>query len=107
METTSQVEAVRSLTNKELITIVLQLQKDVEELKAKSVAQTPKSDVKEMTDDDAKRILNGDLASKKHKEAAEVLGLTYGQVYSCRLEFTFKNVHKELKASGFKNTWVK
>lgn len=67
----------------------------------------PKVDSKEMTKDDARRILTGDLKDKKHKEAAETLGLTYGQVYSCRLEFTFKDIHKELRNSGWKNSWVK
>jgi hypothetical protein len=51
--------------------------------------------------------MGGDLADKKHKEAAEALGLSYGQVYSARLGFTFKNVAKELKDSGTKNAWIK
>lgn len=56
----------------------------------------PKSE-REMTDADARRILpTGDLASSSHKDAAEALGLSYAQVYSCRKEFTFKHIHKEL-----------
>jgi hypothetical protein len=66
-----------------------------------------KPDVKEMTKEDALRILSGDMKDLKHKECAEKLGLTYGQVYSCRLEFTFKDVHKTLKNEGYKNPWVK
>jgi hypothetical protein len=66
-----------------------------------------KPETVEMTDDHARRILNGDLATKSHKDAAAALNLTYGQVYSARLEFTFKKIHKELKDKGWKNTWVK
>lgn len=55
----------------------------------------------------ALRVLDGDLKDKKHKEAAETLGLTYGQIYSCRLEYTFKDVHKELKSKGYTNPWAK
>ena len=58
----------------------------------------PKSD-REMTDDDARRIMkNGDMAQESHKSAAENLGLSYAQVYSCRKGFTFKHIHKELDA---------
>lgn len=104
---TSQVEAVRSMTNKEMVVAILDLQKQVASLleaqSAKPVAPTGK----EMTDDDARAILNGAHAQSKHKDAASALGLTYGQVYSCRLEYTFKHIHKELKEAGFKNSWVK
>jgi len=67
----------------------------------------PKADSVEMTDEHAVRILSGDLADKKHKEAAEMLGLTYGQVYSARLGYTFKHIAKKLKDEGVKNQWVK
>lgn len=83
------------------------------ELEAKIVAlETPKTasnaSQREMTDDDARRIMNGDLATTKHKEAAEKLNLSYGQIYSCRLGFTFKHIHKELsQVQGYKNAWMK
>jgi hypothetical protein len=51
---------------------------------------------REMTDDDARRVLVGDLATAKHKEAAEKLGLSYGQIYSCRGGYTFKHIAKEV-----------
>lgn len=60
-----------------------------------------------MTDEDAVRVLTGDVAGLGHKEAGEAIGLTYAQVYSCRLEYTFKHVHKKLRESGWKNTFVK
>jgi len=31
------------------------------------------------------------------KEAAVTMGLSYGQVYSCRKGFTFKKVYKEFR----------
>lgn len=110
MSNQTQVEAVRSMTNKEMIVSILDLIQKVEELTAKvnELSSTKsKTESVEMTDDHARRVLDGDLKDKKHKDAAEALGLTYGQVYSCRLEFTFKGIHKELAAKGFKNPWKK
>lgn len=60
-----------------------------------------------MTDEDAVRVLTGDVAGLGHKEAGEAIGLTYAQVYSCRLEYTFKHVHKKLRDGGWKNAFVK
>jgi hypothetical protein len=56
----------------------------------------PKSE-REMTDQDARDILpTGVHAKLSHKDAAAKLGLSYAQVYSCRKEFTFKHIHKEI-----------
>lgn len=89
----------------ELTALVIDLQARIVTL------ETPKatnSSQREMTDDDARRIMNGDLKDAKHKEAGEKLNLSYGQVYSCRLGFTFKHIHKELAAiTGYKNSWMK
>lgn len=57
----------------------------------------PKSE-KEMTEDDARRVMMGDLEKLSHKAAAEKLGLSYGQVYSARKGFTFKGIYKEMNA---------
>jgi hypothetical protein len=91
----------------ELMARIETLTAQVEDLKKGSKA-TNKSD-RDMTDDDARRILTGDLKDKKHNEAALALNLSYGQVYSCRGEYTFRHIHKELKArpEGFKNPWKK
>lgn len=56
----------------------------------------PKS-AREMTDDDARRLLFGDMKDVPHKKAAEDLNLSYAQVYSMRKGFTFKHIHKESK----------
>lgn len=46
-----------------------------------------------MTDADAYRVKFGDMKEPlSHKEAAEKLGLSYGQVFSCRGGYTFKHV---------------
>jgi len=62
-----------------------------------------------MTDADAIRVLTGDLKDASHKDAGEQAALTYAQVYSCRLEYTFKHVHKALKEADpeYKNKWAK
>lgn len=101
----SVIEQVRSMTNKQMVEAIVLLQAQVKELMEKS---TPKNvDTKEMTDDDARSILFGELKDSKHKDAAAKLSLTYGQVYSCRLGFTFKAIHKEMKEKGISNTWMK
>lgn len=85
-------EAVAKIAELELRIVAL-------EESAKKVADRrgPKSE-REMTDDDARAILKGGVhATLSHKDAAEKLGLSYAQVYSCRKEFTFKHIHKELK----------
>jgi len=57
----------------------------------------PKSE-RTMTDDDARRVIMGDLKDASHKSAAETLELSYGQIYSARKGFTFKPIHKEAAA---------
>lgn len=64
-----------------------------------------RSSAREMTDDDARKVL-GELAGKKHNEAADELGLSYGQVYSARLGYTFKHIRKELTEANVKNQWL-
>lgn len=46
----------------------------------------------EMTDAHAYRVKFGDMKDTKHKAAAEALGLSYGQIFSCRGGYTFKHV---------------
>lgn len=63
--------------------------------------------IRNMTDVDARRVLDGDLREMSHKAAAAAGGLTYAQVYSCRCEFTFKHVHKDLRLLKWKNPWAR
>lgn len=55
----------------------------------------PKSE-KDMSEEDARRVMVGDMKDLSHKSAAEKLGLSYGQVYSARKGFTFKTIYKEM-----------
>lgn len=50
---------------------------------------------REMMNADAYRVKFGDLANTKHAECAKILGLSYGQVYSARGDYTFKQVKKD------------
>jgi hypothetical protein len=52
-----------------------------------------------MTNEDAYNVKFGDLKSTSHKEAAVKLGLSYGQVYSARLNYTFLNIKEDFKSS--------
>jgi len=54
----------------------------------------PKS-TRPMTEDDARQVVLGDLRTKGIKEAAILVGLSYGQVYSARNGYTFKEVYEE------------
>lgn len=55
-----------------------------------------------MTDDDARKALLGELSAASHKDAAQKLGLSYGQIYSARKGFTFKAIYKEATQAGKK-----
>lgn len=50
-----------------------------------------------MTEKDAYSIMLGDLKNKSHKECANILGLSYGQVYSARNGYTFRKVYAKMK----------
>lgn len=64
-----------------------------------SVRDRGPTSTREMTEEDARRIMLGDLKGAAHRKAAEVLGLSYGQVYSARGGYTFKGVYAEAKAA--------
>jgi hypothetical protein len=98
----------KSMTVAELIAHVATLEARIESLEASTLTKKQSQTTgKEMTDDDARRVLTGDLKDVKHGKAAEQLGLSYGQIYSCRLEFTFKAIHQEMAKAGVKNVWAK
>lgn len=102
METTNlQEQVVETLAKLDehvkLKDVVAKVNEIIELLNTKPKAQRDRGpeSTREMTEDDARRLLLGDLAAKNHKEAAQELGLSYGQVYSARKGFTFKSVYKE------------
>lgn len=106
MSTQTETQVKQPVTLKEAFELIAALTARVAELESKA-NRNGNASTREMKDEDALRILTGDLKDKKHNDAATALGLSYGQVYSCRGEYTFKHVHKDLKAKGFKNSWVK
>ena len=91
----------KKLTVKDLAEKINEIIHKVNDLKASSggsgdTVRDIKSD-RPMTEDDARRVLLGDLKDTSTKEAALELGLSYGQIYSCRKGFTFKKVYKEFR----------
>lgn len=66
----------------------------LEEALTKRESRGPKSS-STMTEEHAFRVKFGDLKDVKHGEAAKQLGLSYGQVFSCRGGYTFKTVSKD------------
>lgn len=71
------------------------LEAKVADLTAKLENRRGPKSTRQMTEDDARRIMLGDLKDASHKKAADELGLSYGQVYSARGGFTFKEIYKE------------
>ena len=109
METTNlQEQVVETLAkldeHAKLKDVVAKVNEIIELLNTKPKAQRDRGpeSTREMTEDDARRLLLGDLAAKNHKEAAQELGLSYGQVYSARKGFTFKSIYKEWRDAGNK-----
>jgi len=66
------------------------------EAAAKPRDRGPKSE-QTMTEAHAFAVKFGDDAKLSHKQAAEKHGLSYGQIFSCRGGYTFKQVTKDWK----------
>ena len=82
-------ETSKKLTLEERVAL---LEEKVANIKVRD--RGPKSE-RSMTDDDAFRVKFGNLKDKSHKDAAKELGLSYGQIYSCRGGYTFNHVKKD------------
>ena len=80
---------------KDVITKINELIEVMNTAKAPKVRDRGPDSQREMTEDDARRILLGDMKDKSHKDSAIELGLSYGQIYSARKGFTFKGIYKE------------
>ena len=92
-----KVEPLKEGANlKELVAKVNELIEKVNSIKVRD--RGPKSE-RAMTDEDAYRVKFGDLKEVDHKPAAAKLGLSYGQVYSCRGGYTFNHITKDFKKS--------
>ena len=97
-EIIKSVEIIKLDDNAKLKDLITKLNEVIEVLNTTKTAKIrdrgPDSQ-REMTEEDAKRILLGDMKDMSHKDAAKELGLSYGQIYSSRKGFTFKGVFKE------------
>jgi len=99
IETVDLLQANAKL--KDVIVAINAIHRELQELKAKKsvhkVRSTGATSERAMNEDDATRILVGDLKDLGHNEAAKKLNLSYGQVYSVRKGFTFKAVRRALR----------
>lgn len=99
-EIVESIEIAKLDENAKLKDVIAKMNEIIERLNTTKVSKErdrgPDS-TREMTEDDARRILLGDMKDVAHKKAAEELGLSYGQIYSARKGFTFKSVYKELR----------
>lgn len=100
---TKPVETKVSLES--LFESIQSLHAKIDDMKAAGPQRGSRQSQREMTDDDARQVLS-ELATMKHNEAADKLGLSYGQVYSARLGYTFKHIRKELTEAKVKNQWL-
>jgi hypothetical protein len=80
-----------------LLAKIESLEARIDELESKPTRDRGPDSQHAMSDDDARRIIYGDMKNVSHKKAAEKLGLSYGQVYSARNGFTFKKINKEAR----------
>ena len=97
-EIVESIEIAKLDNNAKLKDIIEKMNEIIEKMnttKATKVRDRGPDSQREMTEDDARRILLGDMKDVAHKKAAEELGLSYGQVYSARKGFTFKGIYKE------------
>lgn len=103
MSNSKEIITVTLPTIQELLLRIVTLEEQI------STISTPvrNTQQREMTDKDALNILTGECKDMKHNEASVKLGLSYGQVYSCRGKYTFRHIHTQLESQGFKNPWVK
>lgn len=90
MEMKALIAAVAALTER-----VATLEKQVTAINAPR-DRGPKSE-KTMTEAHAFAVKHGEDKDLGHKKAAEKHGLSYGQVFSCRGGYTFKQVKADWK----------
>ena len=98
VEIAESIEIAKLDNNAKLKDIIEKMNEIIEKMnttKATKVRDRGPDSQREMTEDDARRILLGDMKDVAHKKAAEELGLSYGQIYSARKGFTFKGIYKE------------
>jgi len=88
--------------NAKLADVIAKVNEIVEAMNAQPVRDRGPKSERTMTDDDARKCMVGEFKDKSHKECAELLQLSYGQIYSARKGFTFKPIYKEMMDSMVK-----
>lgn len=83
-------------SNAKLAAVIAKVNEIVEFLNSQPARDRGPKSERTMTEDDARRVVIGDLKDRSHKECAELLNLSYGQIYSARKGFTFKPIYKEM-----------
>lgn len=78
-----------------LVDVIAKINEIVEFINSTPVRDRGPKSERTMTDEDARAIMLGELKDKSHKECANILNLSYGQIYSARKGFTFKVIYKE------------
>lgn len=78
--------------NAEIVTKINELIDVINTMRTDSVKNIEST--RAMTEDDARRVMLGDMVNLSHGDAAKALGLSYGQIYSARKGFTFKPIYK-------------
>jgi hypothetical protein len=111
MATETQARATTEQRIDELMALVQEIQASVKDISAKldsaqaTSARGSRQSQRNMEDDDARKVLT-DLADLDHNEAAKQLNLSYGQVYSCRLGYTFKHIRQDLQKNKVQSKWL-
>lgn len=95
-ELSNMIEVLDDKSNlKTVIEKINEIIMKINETKTTKVRDRGPESERDMNESDARRVLLGDMKDFSHKQAAQELNLSYGQIYSARKGFTFKAVYKE------------
>lgn len=79
-------------SNAKLADVIVKVNEIVQKVNSIKVRDRGPKSSRAMTQEDATKVQKGgELESLSHKEAAQELGLSYGQIYSARGGYTFQN----------------
>ena len=95
MPTPKEIEEIIPETIGELYIYIKARFDALEDRTTKSAVKHGNASTRQMVEDDARRVILGDLKDKSHKACAIELGLSYGQIYSARGGYTFKTINAE------------
>lgn len=87
------------LETAKLVDVIAKINEIVDHINSQPTRDRGPKSERTMVEEDARRIMLGDLKDMSHKQCAEALNLSYGQIYSARKGFTFKSIYKEWENS--------